>query len=193
MHALIAVLFAVAMAKPSHPAVEGCKWEMLSDKALGLDAWVQRCDFKGRKTYFSVEKESLVMHYSDGSSTDRAIEVIDIKPGETADAAMTRFFRAHTPKAIADRCVLAPYAGDVKPPAGTKRFQFSPNPAYAKALEKKRIAEHEDGIPDPPCGDYGETADSVEYWETQTGAHHVIYVHAGQDDPLFDEATLRLH
>ena len=105
MHALIAILFAAAMAKPSRPAVEGCKWELLSDKTLGLDAWVQRCDFKGRKTYFDVKGESLVMHYSDGSDVERAIDVIDIKPGEKADAAMTRFFRAHTPKKIADRWV----------------------------------------------------------------------------------------
>jgi len=181
------------MAQPSRPAVEGCKWEMLSDKALGLDAWVQRCDFKGRKTFFSVQGDSLVMHYSDGSNPEPVIKVIDIKPGETADAAMTRFFRAHTPKKVADRCVIAPYVSDIKPPAGAKRVTFSPNPAYAKELEKKRIAEHYDGIPDPPCGDYGETADAVEYWETQSGAHHVVFINAGQDDPLFDEATLRLH
>jgi len=193
MHFLTVILFAAAMAAPSRPAFEGCKWELLSDKTLGLDAWVLRCDFKSRKTDFIARGKSLVMRYSDAEKPEPVIDVVDLQPGETAEAAMTRFFRAHTDKAIASRCVLAPYASDEKPPKGVHRFTFSPNAAFAKEIEKKRLATHDDGIPDPPCGDYGETADSVEYWETQTGAHHVMFVRAGQDDPLFDEKTLRLH
>src|ERR1051325_1488118 len=184
---MLELLFAVSLAAPSRPAFEGCKWERLSDARL--DAWVQRCDFRGRKTSLSIDGNDVVMNYSDSNKPERVIEVIDVRSGETAEAAMKRFFAAHTDAKLAKRCVLAPYPSDEKPPNGVTRYQFSPNKSYRAALD----AKHEDGIPDPPCGDYGEQPDSVEYWEAQNGARHVIYVHAGQDDPMFDEKTLRLH
>lgn len=186
---LSALLLAAALAAPSRPAFEGCKWEPLSDAKLGIDLWVQRCDFQGRKTWFSVEGESVVMHYSDSKTPEKVIEVVAFRPGETAPDAMRRFFDAHTEKKLAKRCVIAKYPEDAAPPKGVKRYTFSPNAAYKKEID----ARHEDGIPEPPCGDYGENADDVEYWEAHEGAHRVIYVRAGQDDPLFDEKTLRLH
>src|SRR5262249_55937607 len=30
--------------RPSRPAIKGCTWEQLTDTALGLTAWIQRCD-----------------------------------------------------------------------------------------------------------------------------------------------------
>ncbi|HYL05698.1 MAG TPA: hypothetical protein VE075_06640, partial [Thermoanaerobaculia bacterium] len=62
--------------------------------------------------------------------------------------------------------------------------------AYAKEL----AAKHEDGVPDPACGDWGDSPDGIQYFEAQpaSGARKVLFVRLGQDEPLFDEATLRL-
>ncbi len=49
-------------------------------------------------------------------------------------------------------------------------------------------------MPDPPCGDWGDSPDGIQYFEAQpsSGARKVLFVRVGQDQPLFDERTLRL-
>ncbi|WP_258584055.1 hypothetical protein [Mesorhizobium sp. AR02] len=112
-----------------------------------------------------------------------------IKPSETAEAALLRLFVEKTDKAISARCVLAPYTeGTV--PAGVKRYTFSPDAAYAKEL--KALANLEE-VPEPPCGDWGEMPDGIQYFEVPVGkGRKVLFVRAGQDEPLFDEQTLRV-
>ncbi|MEP6769644.1 MAG: hypothetical protein ABJC61_13305 [Acidobacteriota bacterium] len=43
---------AVAVIAPSRPPVPACAWETISDPAVGLAAWVQRCDLGFRKIDF---------------------------------------------------------------------------------------------------------------------------------------------
>ncbi len=106
---LIAVQPAIAKEerRPSRPPVKGCAWEKASDAALGLEAWVQRCDFGFRKI-------------------DRKAD-----PNE---------------------------------------------------------------VPEPPCGDWGTAPDGIQYFEAHpsSNARKVLFVRVGQDEPLFDEKTLRL-
>ena len=45
---------------------------------------------------------------------------------------------------------------------------------------------------DPPCGDWGDAPDGIQYFEVHPGARSVLFVRVGQDEPLFDEKTLRL-
>jgi hypothetical protein len=73
------------------------------------------------------------------------------------------FFAARTDNALAARCVLAPYK-DGKPPAGVKRYTFVPDKAYGKQLVARGVP---DEVPDPPCGDWGEAPDGIQYWEAQ--------------------------
>ncbi|HVT03759.1 MAG TPA: hypothetical protein VHL58_10355 [Thermoanaerobaculia bacterium] len=72
-----------------------------------------------------------------------------------------------------------------------KRYTFVPDAAYAKELKAKADPNE---IPDPACGDWGDQPDGVQYFEAQpaTGARSVLFVRVGQDEPLFDEKTLRL-
>ena len=44
-------------------------------------------------------------------------------------------------------------------PAGVKRYTFSPDAAYAKEL--KALANDE--VPEPPCGEWGEMPDGIQY------------------------------
>jgi hypothetical protein len=180
-------------AVPSRPPAERCKWEKLSDPKVGLEAFVQRCDYGARTIDFVFQNASLAIRYSDATGApDPLVDVLDLGPKETAEAGITRFFAAHTDKAVASRCVLSPYRLEGSPtPRGTQRFTFRPNAAYAKELKAK---EAPDEIPDPACGDWGEMPDGIQYFEAQpaSGARRFLFVRIGQDEPLFDEQTLRL-
>ena len=187
---LVAALPAGAAGTPSRKAVKGCAWRKISDPALGLEAWVQRCDFGFRKIDFQVAKTALLVRWSDGGgTTEPVVEVLDLLPGETPEAGIRRIFTLHTDKKVAARCVLRRYT-EGNTPAGAQRFTFVPDAAYQKELDAKA----EDGVPDPPCGDWGAAPDGIQYFEAQpaSGARKVLFVRVGQDEPLFDEATLRL-
>jgi len=177
--------------RPSRPAFKGCAWEKASDATLGLEAWVQRCDYGFRKIDFVFANGSLAMRYSDGGGkADPVIDVLDLKSGETPESGFRRHFTERTEKGLAARCVLAPYR-DGKPPVGVKRFTFVPNASYQKELDRKADPNE---VPDPPCGDWGTAPDGIQYFEAHpmSKARKVLFVRVGQDEPLFDEKTLRL-
>lgn len=177
--------------QPSRPAQDGCEWERFSDADLGLAAWVQRCDFGFRKIEPLKLPGALGVHFSDGEGEpDRLVEVLDLEPGEAPEAGLRRLFAARTELEVAKRCVLAPYR-EGNGPAGVARYGFVPDAKYAKELAAKNDPNE---IPDPPCGDWGDVVDSIQYWEThpKSGAQRVLFVRAGQDDPLFDEQTLEI-
>ncbi|WP_214471859.1 hypothetical protein [Mesorhizobium sp. dw_380] len=174
---------------PLRPPIDKCVWERLADKTIGLAAWVQRCDFGFRQIHFEFAGNALAIKYSDGGRADPLVEVFDIKTGETAEAALQRLYLEKTDKAVSARCGVAPYTeGTV--PAGVKRYTFSPDTAYAKEL--KALA-NSDEVPEPPCGDWGEGPDGIQYFEVPAGeGRKLLFVRIGQDEPLFDEQTLRV-
>ena len=175
---------------PSHKPFKGCTWAKMSDAKLGLEVWAQRCDYGDRKIDFLFTGSSLAQRYSDGGAPEPVIDVYDLVDGETPEAGVKRVFAAHTDKAVAARCVIAPYK-EGKAPAGAERFTFVPDRAYAKELKKK---QDPNDVPEPPCGDFGDAPDGIQYFETQpkSGAAKILFVRVGQDEPLFDERTLRL-
>jgi hypothetical protein len=177
--------------RPSRKPDKGCKWERLSDASVGLEAWVQRCDFGFRKIDFLFDKNALAIRYSDaGGKPDPVVEVFDLKDGETPESGIERLFAERTGRFLVSRCRLVPYKGG-KLPAGAQRFTFEPNAAYAAELKKKEDPRE---VPPPPCGDWGSATDGIQYWEAQpaSGARRVLFVRVGQDTPLYDERTLRL-
>jgi hypothetical protein len=174
---------------PSRPPIDKCVWERLTDKTVGLAAWAQRCDFGFRQIHFEFAGNALAVKYSDGGAADPLVEVFDVKPGETAEAALQRLFLEKTDKTVSARCVLTPYTESTVP-AGVKRYTFSPDAAYAKEL--KALADPNE-IPEPPCGVWGEMPDGIQYFEVPAGeGHSLLFVRIGQDEPLFDEQTLRV-
>ncbi|MBV9492983.1 MAG: hypothetical protein JOZ54_01970 [Acidobacteria bacterium] len=180
---------AIAADGPSRHADPQCVWQKLSDGDLGLEAWVERCNYADRKIDFVAKDHALLQRYSDSPEADPVIRLFDLLPGETPEAGLRRIFAAGTEKKVAQRCVLAPYKPAAKR-AGVKRYEFVPDKAYAKEL----AAVQNDGVPDPPCGELGTQPDSVQYFEVQhaTGSRRVMLVLVGQDVPLFDDETLRL-
>jgi hypothetical protein len=125
------------------------------------------------------------------------VDVFALQPKETPEQAITRIYLAHTDPALAAKCVLKPYAyPGMETPAGAKRYNYVPNASFQKQLDAKMADDTagDDEVLDPPCGDWGDSPDGIQYFEAQPerGATHVMFVRVGQDIPLFDEATLRL-
>jgi hypothetical protein len=192
--ALLLALAALAHAdagKPSRAAVEGCAWEKLSDAKVGLDAWVQRCDFGFRKIDYVLAGHALSERW-DGGKPEPLVEVLDLKSGESEEAGLTRLFGERTDKALAAKCVLKRYSDYKAPPRGVKRYAFVPDAAYQKQID---AGPSPDGVGDPACGDWGDTPDGIQYFEVQPAtkaARRVLFVRVGQDEPLFDEQTLQI-
>jgi hypothetical protein len=178
---------ALAEDHPSRAPQKGCKWEKVSDAKLGFEAWVQRCDFGSRKIDLFIKGSSLFQRFSDGGAPDPLIDVLPLLPGETAEVGIKRIFASHTKAQLAKRCVLIAYEGDRRP--GANRFTFVPDRVFQKELDKKADPNE---VGDPPCGDWGDAPDGIQYFEAQPGARSVLFVRVGQDEPLFDEKTLRL-
>jgi len=174
---------------PSRPPVKGCAWEKIADTEVGLEAWVQRCDFGSRKIHFLFKDRALAVQFSDGDGPDPLVEVFDRLPGESAQAGVKRVFAAHTEAALAARCSLTSYRG-AKEPAGVRRYTFIPRSAYRKELDKKANPNE---VGDPPCGDWGTAPDGIQYFELRPAdkARKLLFVRVGQDQPLFDERTLK--
>jgi len=116
--------------------------------------------------------------------------VIDMLAGETPEATVKRHFAEHTAATLAARCVMAPYR-NAKTPPGAKIYTFVPNAAFAKELKAK---EDPNEVGDPPCGDWGTAPDGIQYYEVHptSNVRKVLFVRIGQDEPLFDDKTLRL-
>jgi hypothetical protein len=177
--------------RPSRDPVQGCTWEKASDAVVGLEAWVQRCDFGFRKIDFVFEKGSLAIRYSErGSKPDPLVDVLDLKSGESFEAGIRRLFAERTEKSLAARCVLAPYSRN-RPPSGIRRYTFVPNTAFRRELDRKGDPNE---VPEPPCGDWGTAPNGIQYFEVHpsTAVRKVLFVRLDQDEPLFDEKTLRL-
>ena len=187
---LVATTGAARNDRPSRAPVKGCAWEQLADATVGLDAWVQRCDFGFRKIDFLFIANSLAIRFSDGGAPDPLVDVIDVGAGQTAQAAIKRHFAAHTGPALAVRCQLAPYRR-VKSPAGVQRYTFVPDAVYRKELRAKADPNE---VGDPPCGDWGDAPDGIQYFEVRSAGpvRKILFVRVGQDEPLFDEKTLRV-
>ena len=185
----VAIPAAAQVDRPSRLSVKGCAWEKIVDAAVGLEAWVQRCDFGFRKIDFLFKDRALAIRYSDGGAPDPLVEVIDLLPAESQQAGVKRAYAEHTDKALAARCMMLPYRVG-KLPAGAMRYVFAPNPAYRKELKAKASP---DEVGDPPCGDWGVAPDGIQYFEVRPAdkSRRILFVRVGQDVPLFDEQTLR--
>ena len=187
------VSFPLAAGTPSAPsrkAEKGCVWERRSDARVGLEAWVQRCDFGFRKIDFLFTGTSLASRYSDGGAPEPVVDVFQLEPDETPEAGVRRVFASRTDQSLVARCVLKPYRGD-KPPAGVRRFTFVPNVAFQKELDAKAAPGD---VPDPPCGEWGIAPDGIQYFEAHpaSGVRRILFLRVGQDVPLFDEKTLHI-
>ena len=187
--ACVALPAAAQKGAPSHPPFKNCAWERVSDATVGLAAWVQRCDYGFRKIDFLFKGNALAVRFSDGGEPDPLVEVFGRQPGESPEAGVLRIVRERTDAGLAARCNVVRFNFG-KLPAGARRYTFAPNPAYRKELKAKQDPNE---VGDPPCGDWGIAPDGIQYFEVRPldKARKILFVRIGQDEPLFDEQTLR--
>lgn len=190
----LAAFAAFAAAPPplaSRPAETGCAWRLFSSPELGLEVPVQRCDFGFRVIDFGAGKTSLYQSMRDAGQKEDVYPVISMfekKADETPDEAirrvafkkLTRYQRRHC--SVTARHV--PYLGLSK-----SAFTITPDEKYAAEVAEKAGTD----VPPPPCGDLGESADSLTYFEfhAMENPRRFAFVSAGQDTPLFDESRLK--
>lgn len=191
----LAALAALAAAPPpplaSRPPEKGCAWRLFSSPALGLEVPYQSCDFGFRVIDFGAGKTSLYQSMKDTDKKEDVFPVISMfakKADETPDEAirrvafkkLSRYQRRHC--SVVARHV--PHLGLSK-----SAFTISPDEALAARAAKEAGAD----IPPPPCGDLGEAADALTYFEFHAveNPRRFAFVWAGQDTPLFDETRLR--
>ena len=61
---------------------------------------------------------------------------------------------------------------------GAARYTFIPDKAYKKELDAKADPNE---VGDPPCGDWGDAPDGIQYFEVQPGSRSVLFVRVGQE------------
>jgi hypothetical protein len=194
--ALAACAFLAAAAPPqaSRPADKGCVWKTLTSKQLGLEVKHQRCDFGYRIIDFVVLPGKPHLYQTMEDTGKKAVlypvvTVYKMKRDEGPEEAIKRV--AFSPLSLYKRkhCLVVQrrlsYLGAAK-----AAYTLAPDKKYAeKALEAA------DGdIPEPPCGELGELADSLTYFEFHPteNPERFLFVSAGQDLPMFDETSLKL-
>jgi len=191
----LAAFAALAAAPPpplaSRPAEKGCAWRLLSSPELGLEVPVQRCDFGFRVIDFGAGKTSLYQSMTDAGKKEDVFPVVSMfekKADEGPDEAIRRVAFKKLTRYQRKHCVVVakhvPHLGLSK-----SAFTISPDEEYAAKAAAKAGAD----IPPPPCGDLGEAADGLTYFEFHAleNPRRFAFVWAGQDTPLFDETRLK--
>lgn len=172
--------------EPSRAPYDDCSWEQRSDPLIGLGAWVQSCDFGFRTVELVFDEGALSIVYSDGGEPEPLVQLFDVERGEAPGDALNRLLLAGTDPAIAELCEIVPFT-QLPAPAGAQRFSFEPDAVYRAEIA---ATANPNEVGEPPCGDWGVMPDGIQYFEVQDGAPRVMFVRAGQEQPLFDEQTL---
>ncbi len=175
----------------SRPAEKGCQWLIFNSPELGLRVPYQRCDFGYRVIDFGPGKRSFFQSMQDKGKKEDVYPVITMyakSEDEAPDKAVRRVAFGKLSFYKRRHCVVVathiPHLGLNK-----QAFTISPDKEYAAKVAKEAGTD----IPEPPCGDQGESADSISYFEfhPMENAKRFAFVSAGQDTPLFDETMIQ--
>lgn len=184
-----------APSRPSRPPEKDCVWVHLTNPALGLELFHQKCALGFRTVDFiSSSLEGTLFEVlrdtapgSKASSTP-VIRVFSKKTEEPIVDAIRRIALPQTPAPRRAHC-RAVAAQDVHLAPGRLAYVFAPD-------DEKAILKKADGdIPEPPCGELGMDYDSRSYFEYHPSENprRFLFVAFGQEEhPDFDEDSLRL-
>jgi hypothetical protein len=178
---------------PSRPAEEGCVWRRMTEPAVGIALWVEKCDFGFRTVDYTAsakDKELFEVLHDTGiaapDSHDPIVYMFVKKAGEPIAAAIRR---VSLPSVRAERrahCRAVP-AERYRLPAGREAYEFAPDD------EAAILKDAEGEIPDAGCGKFGVDYDSQSYFEyhPKENPRRFAFVLFGQDEhPGFDENSL---
>jgi hypothetical protein len=187
---LLSLSVAAAATPPTAPAgstVPGrCTWIWKEVGDLGV--WSERCDLDTGVWELepSVDLPGFILTIG-GDANDTVLQEFTKPVGAPIEAILPELRqRGYIPDD--GECVFE--AAAIRPAVRTiSFFEIKPTGARKAAFD----ATPSDEVPDPPCGDYGWSAEGVRYFMTDL-AHpdRVIYVNTGQDGMMFDETTITL-
>lgn len=192
---LLAALGAAPAAAPERPET-GCTWVRLSEPELGLELLHQRCDLDYPIIDFttSVRKRTVYRVTRDPVRNAETLDPVIVmhmkKPKESPESAVRRVGLKGVGWGKRRRCEVRPrrlgFLGSSK-----SAFVIAPDEGYAAELAKRHADEE---VPKPPCGEMGDLADGLAYFEFHPDEHprRFAFVFYGHDErTYFDPASLR--
>ena len=181
-------------AVPSRAPDKGCAWGRLSDPALGLELFAPKCDFGFRTIAFdsSAKKGAVYQVWRDSGAAETAEAVIwvyEAKGGESVPKALARLFVAKLAPERRRHCLVREKRLPFLDGVSKRAYEIVPDAELAAKTDEESRGD----VPEPPCGDRGESADGVSYFEYHPGENprRFAFVDAGQEEhPLFDEKSI---
>jgi hypothetical protein len=180
-------------AQPSRPPEQGfgCAWQSFESAELGIRLLVQNCTDPKIHYEFSAKDGWLEQHRPSDPVTFGPSQIIRVltKPADQKieDAIARQFIATLADPEAKASCKVRPFKNPEVKGAGKLLFTIVPTGAYAKKIDKK--LQEEPG--DFGCGEYGagQSTAYFEYHPAETKTRF-LYVDTGQDEPLFDQASI---
>jgi len=196
-HSLAALLCLIALAahaaQPSRPTEQGfgCVWKPFESRELGIRLLVQDCTDPSLHYEFSVKDGWLEEHRPSDPVTFGPSQIIRVfsKPAiQPIEAAIQQQFIATlTDKDAKTSCRVRPFKNAEVKGTGKQLFTIMPTGTYARKIDKELKQEPRDF----GCGEFG-AGQSTAYFEyhPEESKTKFLYVDTGQDEPLFDQASI---
>jgi hypothetical protein len=181
--------------QPSRPVEQGygCVWQPFESAELGIRLLVQNCTDPNIHYEFSAKDGWLEQHRPSDPVTFGPAQIIRVlqKPADqTIQAAIARqFVAALDDKVARASCKVRPFKNPDVKGAGKQLFTILPTGAYARKIDK----ELKQSPRDFGCGEFG-AGQSTAYFEYHPAESRTLflYVDTGQDEPLFDQASIEI-
>jgi len=184
---------AASAAEPSRPPEQGfgCVWQQFESKELGIRLLVQNCTDPRIHYEFAAKDGWLEQHRPSDPVTFGPAQIIRVlsKPADQKiEDAIARQFIATLPDRHAKAsCKVRPFKNPAVKGTGKLLFTILPTGAYKKKID----AELRESPRDFGCGAFG-AGQATTYFEYHPAESKTrfLYVDAGQDEPLFDQASI---
>ena len=180
-------------AEPSRAPDQGCSWENFESASLGIRLLVENCSDPRMHYVFSAKGDWLEQHRPSDDTTFGNHQIIRVmtKPADQPieTAIRQQFIATLADKAARSSCKMAPAKNTGVRGPGKILLEIVPSGAYARMIARELKKEPRDF----GCGDYGKGQANLyfEYHPAQSRTTY-LWVDAGQDEPLFDQNSLKI-
>jgi hypothetical protein len=190
---LVLALCPAAAAQSSRTPDQGCSWENFESASLGIQLLVENCSDPRMHYVFSAKDDWLEQHRPSDDTifgSHRVIRVMTKPADQAIEAAISRQFIATlTDKAARASCKVAPAKDTGVRGSGKILREIIPSGAYARMITRQLKNEPRDF----GCGEYGKGQATLyfEYHPAESKTKY-LWVDAGQDEPLFDQNSIKI-
>ena len=181
-------------AVPSRKPLAGCQWKEFTDQRLGIYMLIQECQPPGPQMTFVASGNAVyevrTSQVSDPAKGQKVVEVFEKPEAQPIMEAIRQQFVDKLPAKEKAGCTVREPAMRLRlNDSGKETFEIVPKDAYAEEIA--RFRSQAPGV--LACGEYGQ-ADPVWYFEYHPLEikTRFLFVRYGQDEPLFDEQSIRL-